>query len=82
MNYTIEVQDMFFVRKDVALIQAVNGMITIGLKDQEVRVISEEEWHGIECFFSDSLIRRVRQYYRELHQNRINDHLVFVVCIC
>ena len=81
MNYTIEVQDMFFIRKDVACVQAVNGIVTIRLKDQEIRHITEEEWYGIEHFFSESLISRIRQYYREYHQRSDDDNSLIVVCL-
>ena len=81
MNLKIEVQGMVFIKSDVANIEVANGMVTIRLKDQEVRIISEEEWYGIECYFSDCLIMRIRQYYKDLHQNRIKNHAILICCI-
>ena len=77
MNLKIEVQGMVFIKSDVANIVVTDGMVTIRLKDQEVRIISEEEWYGIECYFSSCLIMRIRQYYKDLHQNRM--HILIVV---
>ena len=56
-------------------------MVTIRLKDQEVRIITEEEWYGIECYFSNCLIMRIRQYYKDLHQNKIKNHAILICCI-
>ena len=60
-------------KSDVANIAVTDGMVTIRLKDQEVRIISEEEWYGIECYFSSCLIMRIRQYYK--------NHAILICCI-
>ena len=81
MSLKIELQEMIFTKSDVANIEVANGMVTIRLKDQEVRIISEEEWYGIECYFSNCLIKRIRQYYKDLHQIKVKDHAVLICCI-
>ena len=63
MNRMIEIQEMTFCQKDVACIRECSGMLCIELKDQELRIITEDEWCQIECNFSPCVARRVQRYF-------------------
>ena len=79
MSNLIVVQDMSFHRKDVARICCSDGALSIELKDQELRLISEDEWYRIADYFSPALAGRIRRYFAECRMRRSPCHITLTI---